>query len=556
MLKADWRKAATTVARESNEEELDILVIGGGIAGAGILRQATKQGLKTLLVEQKDFAWGTSSRSSKMVHGGLRYLKQGKLGLVRDSAKERGRLMEELPGLVDPLTFLFPVYNGDKVSANTLATAFRLYDRIAGSKTYTHIPANDVGMRIPGLKTAGLDCVVGYTDAETDDARLVLRLIQDAVHDGGFALNYAPALSLLEEDGRVCGARIRDSIGGQEYNVKAQVVINATGVWCDQLRSTLSQPVDAKKRMRPLRGSHLVVQQHKLPVAQAVVINHPVDGRPVFVYPWEGAVVIGTTDLDHHENLNFEPHIADEETAYLLQAAAHVFPSCHIDVSDIIATWAGVRPIVDTGAESPSEEPRNHVLWREQGLITVAGGKLTTFGITANEALSLASKQMREKTRLKLSKRVFETTTSVSVDGKGGFEDAKRICGRYGSQATAFMAEAEPEDLSRIPGTETLWCELSWAAVHENVVHLQDLMLRRTRIGLVLPQGGQQHLPRIRQLCQSKLAWSDDKWEAEERAYAQLWRRHYGQPDKASVGDWSLRVPVVQLPAEGMNNEQ
>lgn len=540
MANTGWRAAATAVAREAQEVELDILVIGGGIAGAGILRQATKHGLRTLLVEQNDFAWGSSSRSSKMVHGGLRYLKQGKIGLVRDSARERKRLMDELPGLVDPLDFLFPVYEGDKVSANTLATAFRLYDRIAGTKTYALIEHDQVGMRIPGLKTKNLDCVVGYTDADTDDARLVLRLIQDAIHDGGAALNYAPAIRLLEDDGKVCGARIRDAVGGQEYNVKAQVVINATGAWCDELRSTLSEGVNPKKRMRPLRGSHIVVPQHKLPVAQAVVINHPVDERPVFAYPWEGVTVIGTTDLDHTIPLRHEPTISADETAYLLQAVQTVFATANIDVDDIMTTWSGVRPIVDTGAENPSEEPRNHVLWREQGLITVAGGKLTTFGITANEALSLASKQLREKTRLKLSKRVFEPTVSISADAAQGFEDAKRICGRYGNQASHFMADADPDDLSRIPGTETLWAELVWAATYEGVVHLQDLLLRRTRLGLILPQGGQQHMARIRQICQPALGWSDDKWLLEERAYARRWQDHYGVPNKEDVGDWKL----------------
>ena len=263
----------------------DVVVIGGGITGAGILLEAARRGLKVLLVEQRDFAWGTSSRSSKLVHGGLRYLKQGQLRLTRDSVRERQRLMQQALGLVDPQSFAFADYRGRKPGRWLFQLGLAIYDRMAGQSARHHYPADEFLMLAPHIDRADLKGGMCYLDAKTDDARLVLRVLQESRSLGGVAINYLRVQQLLRvddrTDGDVNGVRVVDAVSGETHAVRATVVINATGAWADGLR----QQQGATAKLRPLRGSHLVLPAWRLPVAQAVSLMHPQDGRPVFVFP-------------------------------------------------------------------------------------------------------------------------------------------------------------------------------------------------------------------------------------------------------------------------------
>nr|MBA3530723.1 glycerol-3-phosphate dehydrogenase/oxidase [Ardenticatenales bacterium] len=304
------------------EQPWDVIVVGGGITGAGILREAARLGLRALLVEQRDFAWGTSSRSSKLVHGGLRYLQQGQVGLIQDSVRERDRLLVEAPGLVEPLGFLIALYKGERPGRWTYTAGLMLYDFLAGQRQYDHYSREDFLLLAPHVARAGLTGGLRYQDAQTDDTRLVLRVLREAVSEGGTALNYARVEGLLREAEEVVGVRLHDVESGCEAEVRARVVINATGAWADHLRGE----VGAQRAIRPLRGSHLIFPAWRLPVAQAIAITHPEDRRFLFAFPWEGATVVGTTDLDHKPSLNEEPRITSEEVEYLMRAIQVRFP--------------------------------------------------------------------------------------------------------------------------------------------------------------------------------------------------------------------------------------
>lgn len=515
------------------EQPWDVVVIGGGITGAAILREATRAGLRALLVEQRDFAWGTSSRSSKLVHGGFRYLSQGDLRLVRDSVRQRRRLLADAPGLVTPVGFTLASYRGDQPPPWVNRLGMALYDLLARQWNHQNYAPAAYEWLAPHLARAGLIAGLRVVESQADDARLVLRLIREAVAAGGVALNYARATTLLREHGSVAGVRLHDTVADRSAGVRARAVINATGVWVDQLRRQL----DAPRCMRPLRGSHLVFPAWRFPVAQVIAFRHPLDRRYVNISPWEGATLVGTTDLDYRESLDDEPAITPDEVAYLMAGVQAKFPSLGLTLDDIVAAFSGVRPVVDTGKVDPSKESRDHLLMEEQGLLTVTGGKLTTFRLLALDALEALRPRFPDLPPLDPARPILDRSL-VDLDAPLDEATRLRLIGRYGVEARTLVAAAQPGELQPIPGTLTLWAELRWAARGEGVVYLDDLLLRRVRLGLLLPQGGRDWLTRIRAICQPELGWDDARWEAEEAAYLALWRKHYSLPDRASIPDW------------------
>ncbi|MFZ6638982.1 glycerol-3-phosphate dehydrogenase/oxidase [Undibacterium sp. TC4M20W] len=518
----------------SHEQVWDIIVIGGGITGAGILLEAARRGLRVLLVEQKDFAWGTSSRSSKLVHGGLRYIKEGKFLLTRDSVRERQQLMQAAAGLVEPQSFAFADYQGRKPGRWMFAMGLVIYDFLAGLRGKHYFSAQDFQMLAPHIPVVDLKGGSCYLDAKTDDARLVLRVLQEARAAGATALNYLAVKSVTYENEQATGVVLREEVSMQEYQVKAKVIINATGAWADGLR----QQQGASARLRPLRGSHLLLPAWRLPVAQAVSLMHPRDGRPVFVYPWEGVSLVGTTDVDHSSDMQQETAITADEVAYLMEAMDFQFPQLQLKLDDIIASYAGIRPVIDTGKADPSKEGRDHAIWLEKGLLTVTGGKLTTFRLIAQDALKhIAHLFPGHESDQKVS-NLFTRSSDLSNEKKLSHTQKSRLQGHYGESAAEIVEVAQDGELDYIPGTLTMWVELRWAARHEAVEHLQDLMLRRTRLGLLVRQGGLALLPRIRAICQPELAWDDERWENEQSAYLQLWNKYYALPDRSSIPEW------------------
>jgi len=521
---------------QNSAHTFDVVVIGGGITGAGVAREAAGSGLNTLLVEQKDFAWGTSSRSSKMVHGGLRYLGSGQYRLTRDAVNERQRLMTEAPGLIEPLRFIMPHFQRQFPGPRLFQMLLRMYDWIARSKSRHFLTPGETMQWVPGLNTTKLAGASGFTDAVTDDARLVQRVINEARQDGAWCLNYVKAVSVLRTNGEVSGVELQAEHDTSAFTVNTPLIINATGVWADRLQ----QPVDGQKPMtiRPLRGSHLVIPWKKLPVSCSVSLLHPDDKRPVFAFPWAGTTVLGTTDLDHNESLDSEPRIADEELDYLLKISSRLFPGTAVSRTDVLSTWAGVRPVVTAeqkvaGTKAPSKESREHEFREDKGLISIAGGKLTTFRLIAREALArgLGGEELLRPE----NDPVFRPSPSLQKPNRISHQNWQRLTGFYGSDLGSVLQAGPAQlvscdsDLGSVPG-ELLWAEVVWACKQEDVNHLDDLMLRRTRLGLILPEGGRAILANVRQHCQSALSWDDEQWRSEEARYLALWAYAYSLP--------------------------
>jgi glycerol-3-phosphate dehydrogenase len=500
-------------------------------------------------VEQRDFAWGTSSRSSKLVHGGFRYLKEGRIFLTRASVQERERLLEEGSGLIDPLGFLLTIYEGDSPGRWTFEAGLTIYDLLALHWGHRYYCAEDFQMLVPHITQKGLEGGFRYGDAQTDDARLVLRVIREAVMDGGTALNYVKAEELLQEDEKVVGIHLRENTQpvdspnesqvSRSMDVYAPVVINATGAWADRLRHDLG----VAPRIRPLRGSHLIFPTWRLPVAQAVSFLHPLDQRPVFIFPWEGITIVGTTDVDHSQPLDVEPSISPEEVAYLMAAAQDQFPSLNLGLEDVISTFAGVRPVIGTGKVDPSKESRDHVVWEESGLLTVTGGKLTTFRLIALDVLDALRHRIPQIPQLSRDMPVLDPVDVGLMDDKDLEKSIqRRLLGRFGADAPALVKSALPGELEIIPGTQTLWAELRWAARAEGVVHLDDLLMRRVRLGVLLQGGGEDIMPAVKTICQTELGWDDARWLVEEASYLRLWQDKYSLPNIDLIPDWKEQL--------------
>ncbi|MES2262944.1 MAG: glycerol-3-phosphate dehydrogenase/oxidase [Pseudomonadota bacterium] len=537
-MSAHWQPGGRSALPHILAREWDMLIIGGGITGAGILLEAARRGLTALLVEQRDFAWGTSSRSSKLVHGGLRYLKEGKFGLTRESVREREALLRAAPGLVEPQGFAFGRYQGRKPGRRTFLLGLAVYDCLAGRRARHDYGRDEFLGLAPNVATEGLCGGICYTDAKTDDARLVLRVLQEAQAYGGVAVNYLSVRTLLRTGGIVRGAQLRDETGNADYQVKARVVVSATGAWADALRAQGGKPA----RLRPLRGSHLILPAWRLPLAQAVSLMHPADGRPVFAFPWEGVTLVGTTDVDHGADISFEAAITRPETDYLMAALRDQFPRLDLRESDVIATYAGVRPVIDSGRSDPSKEGREHALWLEDGLLTVTGGKLTTFRVIALDVLKQVAALLPGWRDSLLPQPILAPSAPLPYRRDLPPGQGARLQGRYGPRAAALVGAARDGELDTIPGTASIWAQLRWAARHEAVQRLEDLLLRRLRIGLQLRGGGIGILPRVRAICQPELGWDDARWDAEQAAYLALWNSNYSLPARQELAQMPVQV--------------
>ena len=522
--------------------EFDLIIIGGGITGAGILREAARAGLKAVLFEQGDFASGTSSRSSKLVHGGLRYLRNAQIKLTWESVHEREHLLKEGRGLVTPLPFVMANFRGDRTPGWVFEVGLTMYDIMALKWNHASYDPNGLRSLVPQFSSPALVSGFRYFDAQTDDARLVVRVLQEATKDGGLALNYARVEGLLTGTGgtldwppgqagagktknRVTGVAVRNLVPGpgNSIEVRARVVVNATGAWADEIRSQ----VGGHTRLRILRGSHIFLPHSKLPLARAVTFLHPSDSRPVYILPWEGVTLVGTTDVDHGTNPSTGLRISRAESEYLMEAVTHAFPALGLRLADVQSSLAGVRAVVNTGKANPSKESREFVLWKESGLLTVSGGKLTTFRLMAQKALRAVQSILPGHPRLGSEERVLDPLPPETSLCDIPPELRLRLMGRYGAEACNLVNAAQNGELQAIDPSPSLWAELRWAARSEGVVHLEDLMARRVRLNINLPGGGMEKMERIREIVQPELGWSDARWELEEKAYRETWLAYY-----------------------------
>ena len=468
----------------------DLIVIGGGISGAGIFREAARAGVSVLLVEARDFASGTSSWSSKLVHGGLRYLAGGEWRLTAESVRERQRLLHEAPDLVERLPFLMPAYQGMRPARWKIRIGLWAYDCFAwGSGTRSkNLNAAATLQMAPQLAPPQLKGGLVYQDARTDDCRLVWRLIAQGQRDGGTALNYVRAEQVLQVQGRVCGVALHDAETGESREISAGVVINATGACAEGLPG---QPAGAPK-LRPLRGSHLVFPHARLPLACAVSFFHPRDRRPIFAYPWQGATLLGTTDLDHREDL-WNPRMTHAEADYLLEGLDWLMPAVGLNAGEALSCFAGVRPVVDDGDGSPSSASRESASWASPGFVGITGGKLTTFRVTARQVLAEAARQL--------------PALHLAADDAPLFDQPRAESPAHAPTQAQIEARAS-----------------------EQVHHLDDLLLRRSRAGLVLPDFAESMIGPALAACRSTLGWDDARCADEVTAYRQRMCTYHAVP--------------------------
>ena len=543
---------ASSLAR-LREEEFDVLVIGGGITGAGVALDAAARGLHTALVERDDFASGTSSKSSKLVHGGLRYLQQREYLLVYENLAERQRLLQNAPHLVRPLPFLIPLFGKDGVVKKTVAkaysTALWLYDITGGiriGKRHRRISVDEAVQHLPVLRREFLVAGFLYYDAQADDARLTLAIARTAALDHGAVLaNYAGVTELLKApDGRVRGARLSD---GTE--VRARCVVNAAGVWADDVRA-LDEGTHPDS-LRPAKGVHITVPWEKVRCDIAAVIPVVEDRRSIFVVPWGDCVYIGTTDTDYDGPLD-DPTCTNDDVQYLLEAF-NTFSAEPLNEADILGTWAGLRPLVKTAAlvktarsaRTADLSRRHTVAVSPSGVVSVTGGKLTTYrkmaADTVDEVVKLVGRGARRSPTKHLRLRGAEGAVPV---------DDEHLTARYGSEARVVQAivEADPE-LGRplVPGLPYLRAEAVYAARYEMAHTLADVLARRTRALLLARDAAAEAAVSVANLLAPELGWSPDDVRREVDAFLAVVER-----EKTASGRASSR-PGAKL--RGQNEE-
>ena len=507
----------------------DLIVIGGGITGAGILREAARLGLKALLVERNDFASGTSSHSSKLIHGGLRYFLQGQFRMMHASLKARQHLIRAGLPLVKPLGYVHAIYKDDKVTPLIFETGIRTYAILHGHwKVHQRHKPSELGVLVPGMREQDLRAVFAFDESQTDDARLVLRVLREAVEGGAVALNYTNAAGLWrDEEGQVIGILATDGENRNPVALRAPAVVNATGAWADLVR----QHIDRPAHLRPMRGSHLVIPGWRMRLGRVASFFHPANGRPIYCVPWMGVVLVGTTDVDQEQlSTEQEPLASAEEIQFLLEGLQARFPSLRLTIQDIQAVFAGIRPVADHRTANPTKASREHVILYESGLLTVVGGKMTTFHLMALDAFEKLRQHIPSFPKAQAETSALDPLTEIPSDLPIEPGLAMDWLSRYGEASVDFLVASPPAEYQPISGYGASLADLRWVICHESVRHLDDLLLRRTRLGLVAPEGGSALLAHIRPVVQEELNWTDSRWDEETDRYLTRWKKTYGLP--------------------------
>jgi glycerol-3-phosphate dehydrogenase len=523
-------------------EEADLVVVGAGVTGAGIARDAARRGLRVVLLEQNDIAYGTSSRSSKLIHGGLRYLETYEFSLVFESVSERRIVMDLAPHLVNPMAFLFPVYQGSRKSLRMISAGMWLYDGLAlfrSPKRHRTLNPSEVAKEEPLLKQEGLQGAPLYYDCSTDDARLTLETIIDATQNGAVVATWARVDALVKNDqGRIAGVVVKNARDGSLKEVNAHAVINATGPWTDEVLA-MSGPRKGKL-LRPTKGVHIVVDREKLPVEHAVVLFHPDDNRVLFALPWGDRTYVGTTDTDY-DGVPGEEAATLEDVDYLIAAPNHSFPTSQITRGDVVSTWAGLRPLIapepEVGEMAESQVSREHqIVIGEDGLITIAGGKLTTYRKMAQECVDVAVNLLTLSGKLPEDLQSGETTKVPLPGGVGWPEDddhakvavelaevcdcdisaavARHLVDTYGMRAweLAKMCAADPSLTEPIvPGRIEIMAQVDFGVKEELAASVSDIMTRRTQIFFRDFEQGLGSVEKVATRMAHLIGWSDEE---------------------------------------------
>lgn len=405
------------IKKNLRDTEYDVVIVGGGITGAGIALDASNRGMKVALVEMQDFAQGTSSRSTKLVHGGLRYLKQLQVGVVAETGKERAIVYENGPHVTTPEWMLLPMHKGGTFGKFSTSIGLAMYDRLAGVKKSERkkmLSKQETLNKEPLVKRDGLKGGGYYVEYRTDDARLTIEVMKKAAENGAEILNYTKSEHFTyDSNKKVNGIEVLDMIDGETYAIKAKKVINASGPWVDEVRS--GDYARNNKQLRLTKGVHVVIDQSKFPLGQAVYFDTEKDGRMIFAIPREGKAYVGTTDT-FYDNEKATPLTTQEDRDYLINAINYMFPTVNVKDEDIESTWAGIRPLILEKGKDPSEISRKDEVWEgESGLLTIAGGKLTGYRHMALEIVDLLAKRLKQEYGLK-----FESCATKNLKISGG----------------------------------------------------------------------------------------------------------------------------------------
>ncbi|HET9514289.1 MAG TPA: glycerol-3-phosphate dehydrogenase/oxidase [Gemmatimonadales bacterium] len=519
--------------------ELDLLVIGGGITGAGVLRDAALRGLRAGLVERADFGAGTSSRSSRLIHGGLRYLEHRQWRLVFEALRERAILLRLAPHLVRSLAFVFPVYRGDRIPVWKLALGLVLYrllaaggnvprPRIFGKAGLLKLEPN---LRVRGLTGGGL-----YHDAQCDDARLVLAALRSAIARGAKAVNYAAMTRLMSEDGRLVGAEVADQLdpAGPGTVVRARAVVNATGPWTDQIRR-MEDPA-ARPLLRLTSGAHIVVPRSRLGHTRGITFTSPIDGRVMFVLPMGDRSYIGTTDTD----FTGDPaavRITPEDETYLLRSANALFPHAHLGEEDIQSSWAGVRPLLaNDPAAHPDALSREHrVVKGPMGLITVTGGKLTTFRRMAGEVVDEVARHLGRtlpQAETDTEPLTGGEATSWDVFIQNGVElgvptaTIDHLIHHFGTESAAILnlIRTDRRLMKPIhPDHPAMEAEVIQVLRRELAVKVDDVLTRRLHLTTETADQGLAAAAKVAELMGRELGWSPEQIAREAAEFESLY---------------------------------
>ncbi len=467
------------------EEHFDLLIIGGGITGAGIALDAASRGLKTALIEKSDFSSGTSSKSSKLIHGGLRYLKQLQFKVTLEASREKNQLKQLAPHLVEDLPFLFPVTSG--IAGRTAVNAgLWIYDLAAGlprGMVHKKISKESTLRYLPGLNQERLKGGYIYYDAKADDCRLVLHVLKKAAEHGACIANYTRLESFQDDH------TIQATADHRNITIKADRIVNATGVWVDEILQ--KHDPETPRLVRPSKGIHLVLSRERLPMEGAVILQSPEDGRVIFLIPWDDRIVVGTTDTDYDGDID-HPRATDEDIEYLLELLNRHLPEGQYTRKDILSTYAGLRPLIQSNSENPSQASRDHEII-DDGIISVTGGKLTTYRLMA--------KQVVDQVCESLGRSEESSTDEIPLYAASQTEDP--LIRNYGTEAEK-ITNRQPL-LDGLPYVEG---EIDYAIENEMVVTLADLICRRMRISLYDQDQGRTIAESIAKRLEPEMGWN------------------------------------------------
>lgn len=490
------------IKKNLRNKEFDVVVIGGGITGAGIALDATQRGMKVALVEMQDFAQGTSSRSTKLVHGGLRYLKQAQIKVVAETGKERAIVYENGPHVTTPEWMLLPMHKGGTFGKFTTNIGLTMYDRLAGVKRHERkkmLSKQATLNKEPLVKKDGLKGGGYYVEYRTDDARLTIEVMKRAAEKGAEVINHTKSTDFVyDAKNKVSGIKVKDMLTGEEYQINAKKVINAAGPWVDEVRK--KDYTRNNKQLRLTKGVHVVIDQSKFPLRQAVYFDTEKDGRMIFAIPREGKAYVGTTDT-FYNNEKTKPLTNQEDRDYLIDAINYMFPDVHVTDADIESTWAGVRPLILEDGKDPSEISRKDEIWEgKSGLLTIAGGKLTGYRHMALEIVDLLAKRLKQEYGLKFADSKTKNTpiSGGDVGGSKNFENyvnrkvqegkalglstdvAHNLASKYGSNVDKLFAIAQLTNEKDLNIPLELYVQLVYSVQNEMVYKPTDFLIRRT----------------------------------------------------------------------------